>query len=169
MSLNDWLETADLKNEFEHEFKKSFQEEENKKSSGRAAVIDFSGTASSEIYKNSREFDKRLESCENLLSGKGGKFLIILEDLSRDWVEPLAIRIGVPVSVFALHRADPEDHFLGKARVPLGESPDRHFILAYQQPLPLKIYSKKRGVFEIPTIILFHLGTYTRRRQRIRH
>ncbi len=68
--------------------------------------------------------------------------LIVLQDLSREWVEALGPRLGIPVSVFALHWANPIDHINGEVRVPIGESPTRHFILSYRQSLPFWIDRK---------------------------
>lgn len=65
--------------------------------------------------------------------------LIVLEDLSRGWVEALGPSLNIPVSVFALHWANPIDHVGGAVRVPIGESPARHFILNYRQSLPFSI------------------------------
>lgn len=72
--------------------------------------------------------------------------LIVLEDLSREWVEALGPRLGIPVSVFALHWANPIDHVNGEVRVPIGESPTRHFILNYRQPLPFSILSRENEI-----------------------
>ena len=72
--------------------------------------------------------------------------LIILEDLSREWVEALGPRLGIPVYVFALHWADPTAHVNGELRVPIGESPARHFILSYQQSLPFCIKNRQNNI-----------------------
>ena len=72
--------------------------------------------------------------------------LIILEDLSREWVEALGPHLGIPVSVFALHWADPTEHVNGGLRVPIGESPARHFILSYRQSLPFFIKNRQNNI-----------------------
>ena len=69
--------------------------------------------------------------------------LIVLQDLSREWVEALGPKLHIPVSVFALHWANPLDHVNGKIRVPIGESPARHFILNYRQSLPFSIQGRE--------------------------
>ena len=74
------------------------------------------------------------------------KDLIILEDLSREWVEALGPELGIPVYVFALHWADPTDHVNGGLRVPIGESPARHFILSYRQSLPFFIKNRQNNI-----------------------
>ena len=72
--------------------------------------------------------------------------LIVLEDLSRERVEALGPQLGIPVSVFALHWADPTDHVNGGLRVPIGESPARHFILSYRQSLPFFIKNRQNNI-----------------------
>ena len=72
--------------------------------------------------------------------------MIILEDLSREWVEALGPRLGIPVYVFALHLADPSDHVNRGLRVPIGESPARHFILSYRQSLPFYIKNRQNKI-----------------------
>ena len=72
--------------------------------------------------------------------------LIVLEDLSREWVQALGPQLGIPVSVFALHWADPTDHVNGGLRVPIGESPARHFILSYRQSLPFFIKNRQNNI-----------------------
>lgn len=71
---------------------------------------------------------------------------IVLEDLSREWVEILGVLLSIPVSVFASHWANPIDHVAGDIRVPIGESPARHFILNYRQSLPFSILNRKHQV-----------------------
>ena len=73
-------------------------------------------------------------------------YLVNLEDLSREWVEALGPRLGIPVYVFALHWADPTDHVNGELRVPIGESPTRHFILSYRQSLPFFIKNRQNNI-----------------------
>ena len=76
----------------------------------------------------------------------GSDHMIILEDLSREWVEALGPRFGIPVSVFALHWTNPIDHVDGEVRVPIGESPARHFILNYRQSLPFSIEDRRNDI-----------------------
>ena len=72
--------------------------------------------------------------------------LIVPEDLSREWVEALGPQLGIPVYVFALHWADPTAHVTGGLRVPIGESPARHFILSYRQSLPFFIKNPQNNI-----------------------
>ena len=72
--------------------------------------------------------------------------LVVLEGLSADWTEPLSNSLGVPPSVISLHREWPGNHAAGKCRVPLGETPDRHAILRYRQPLPFRLRRKRKGM-----------------------
>lgn len=144
----EWWETSDPRKRLECEFRQCILNQKKSDSRGRVAVIDFS--SSSEVsfkeYKEPNDLGDRLYSWE---LKQEGRLLIILEDLSRAWIELLGPRLHVPVSVFALHWASPEDHILGRARVPLGESPDRHFVLTYQQPTRLRIQPKKKGLSRI--------------------
>ena len=89
---------------------------------------------------NSFMFDRIEEDSDEL---KNPDLLIVLEDLSREWVEFLGPLLGIPVSVFALHWANPIDHVGGEIRIPIGESPARHFILNYRQSLPFSIRGRK--------------------------
>lgn len=71
---------------------------------------------------------------------------IVLEDMSLEWVEILGPLLSIPVSVFALHWANPIDHVGSEIRVPIGESPARHFILNYRQSLPLSILERENNI-----------------------
>lgn len=71
--------------------------------------------------------------------------LIVLEDLSRDWVLVLGSKLNIPPSFFALHYTRPEDLLLGNVRIPLGRSRHRHAIFSYPQPLLTRISNKMRG------------------------
>ena len=93
--------------------------------------------------------DELLDDLELEIQGPDNhqaRYLIILEDLSREWVETLGPRLGIPVNVFALHRADPTGHVNGGLRVPIGESPARHFILSYRQSLPFFIKDRQNKI-----------------------
>lgn len=67
------------------------------------------------------------------------KQLIVLEDLGRDWVETIGKVFHVPPRVFALHWASPTHYKLSRARVPLGQPAEEHFVLPYSEILPFKI------------------------------
>jgi len=69
---------------------------------------------------------------------RDGVCLLIVEGLNRDVVEMLNVELQVPNYVFELHRMHPNDHVLGVSRIPVGESPNNHFILNYRQPLPFR-------------------------------
>jgi hypothetical protein len=116
-------------------------------SKGRAAML---------VHSTEESFIRRYERPSHLsadLNGsllqkvrKQGRILIVLEDLSSSWVEFLGPQLGIPVSVFALHWSNPIDHVSGEVQVPLGESPGRHFILNYRQPLPIVINGRENVV-----------------------
>ena len=93
-----------------------------------------------------RVFDKPEDLGREFFIGLGRRHLIVLEDISREWVECLGPRLGIPVSVFALHWANPIDHVNGEVRVPIGESPARHFILNYRQSLPFTILDRQTEI-----------------------
>jgi len=59
-------------------------------------------------------------------------------------VEALGPRLGIPVSIFASHWANPIDHVSGEVRIPIGTSPARHFILNYRQSLPFSITDRQK-------------------------
>jgi hypothetical protein len=59
--------------------------------------------------------------------------LIILEDLGVDWIETLVTELEVPLHFFAQHWAPPVFHNDRKVRVPLGQDPQYHFVLNYDQ------------------------------------
>ena len=98
-----------------------------------------------EYYFKPGELLEDLEEPEEPDSHRAG-YLITLEDLSREWVEALGPRLGIPVYVFALHWADPSDHVNRGLRVPIGESPARHFILSYRQSLPFYIKNRQNKI-----------------------
>jgi len=59
--------------------------------------------------------------------------LIILEDLGVNWIETFATELEVPLHFFAQHWAPPVFHNDRKVRVPLGQDPQYHFVLNYDQ------------------------------------
>lgn len=99
-----------------------------------------------------KEYLKPEELLDNLkLEIKGSdnhqaSYLIILDDLSREWVEALGPRLDIRVCVFAFHWADPTGHVNGELRDPIGESPARHFILSYRQSLPFFIKDRQNNI-----------------------
>ena len=97
------------------------------------------------VFKEFFKPGELLEDLEGSDSHRAG-YQIILEDLSREWVEALGPRLGIPVYVFALHWADPTGHVNGGLRVPIGESPARHFILSYRQSLPFYIKNRQNKI-----------------------
>lgn len=64
------------------------------------------------------------------------KQLVVLEDLGKDWVETVGKAFHIPPSVFALHWASPSLYKSGRARVPLGQPAEEHFVLPYSEILP---------------------------------
>lgn len=67
------------------------------------------------------------------------KQLIVLEDLNKDWVEVIGKTFQIPVRVFALHWASPSLYKRGRARLPLGQPAEEHFVLPYSEILPVDI------------------------------
>ena len=100
------------------------------------------------VFESADDFQTSLEawywSRDRSTSTKGT--LVVLEGLSADWTQPLLHYLDVPPSVISLHREWPGNHAAGKCRVPLGETPDRHAILRYRQPLPFRLRRKQKGM-----------------------
>ncbi|KAF9770843.1 hypothetical protein IL306_011554 [Fusarium sp. DS 682] len=111
---------------------------------GRAAIFDFTNNLPTSLFDDPAAFADSLRN--QFVSPKlaGVRLLVVLEGLSPDWTAPLETYLEVPPSVIALHREWPGDHATGKCRVPLGESPDRHAILRYRQPLPFRLRRKRK-------------------------
>lgn len=99
-----------------------------------------------EQFQEPEQLLRRLDHVNDHYRSFGAKHSIILEDLSREWVEKLGSRLDIPVYVFALHWADPTGHVNGELRVPIGESPARHFILSYRQSLPFFIKNRQNNI-----------------------
>jgi hypothetical protein len=131
---------------------------------GRAAWIEFnaSGIDSSSARRFEGEHGveelglllrKYLDPLQNddLMNGKECRGVIILEDLGSEWVSLLSSILGIPVSVFACHWALPEDHTLGRVRIPLGQDARYHFILNYVQDHAIRIPRKNKGRIRVPT------------------
>lgn len=83
------------------------------------------------------------------------KQLIVLEDLGRDWVEIIGKVFHVPPRVFALHWASPSFHQRGKARVPLGQPAEEHFVLPYSEILPLELKKSMLLLFSMTQVSAF--------------
>lgn len=92
------------------------------------------------------------------------KQLIVLEDLGRDWVETIGKAFHVPPPVFALHWASPTRYKSSRARVPLGQPAEEHFVLPYSEILPLKIKEGMLLIFSITQLLNFgvHVSNLTR-------
>lgn len=71
------------------------------------------------------------------------KQLVVLEDLGRDWVKTVGKAFHVPARVFALHWASPNLYKRGRARLPLGQPAEEHFVLPYSEILPFAIKDRK--------------------------
>jgi hypothetical protein len=144
--VRGWKRNA--KSQFELAFIRSLEaQDQTQASKGRAAVL---------VHSTKEPFSRRYEHPSRLSDDlkhrlfekiqKKGRILIVLEDLSSSWVEFLGSQLGIPVSVFALHWSNPIDHVSGEVRVPIGESPGRHFILNYRQSLPIVIEDKENVI-----------------------
>ena len=152
VGVEAWWDTVDWTSKLETRFKKDvLGQDDNQRQRGRAAILEFSGSeekasviATEENVVSTpqdlRDYLGKPSGFRNRLLGK----LIILEDLGRDWVEILGSIFDIPIQVFALHWANPDDHILGDARVPLGQSPNLQFVLNYRQSLALEMLDSKR-------------------------
>ena len=145
--VNEWWTTVNGMDDMELRFKDSvLRQGSGQRSRGRAAVIDvpFLRQGGYPIFSNPEDLAKHLEYVPYR------RRLVILEDLSRDWIEVLGPALNIPANVFALHYAKPDEHILGNVRIPLGKARHQHFILTYKQPLPIKIHSKRKGTGTSP-------------------
>jgi hypothetical protein len=141
-----WKRNA--RSQFELAFIRSLEaQDQSQAGKGRAAMLVYS-TEKSFITRYERPSQLSADLNNSLLQKvrKQGRILIVLEDLSSSWVEFLGPQLGIPVSVFALHWSNPIDHVSGEVQVPLGETPGRHFILNYRQPLPIVINGRENVV-----------------------
>ena len=128
--IEQWWNTRNTMSKAELDFKKAFEHENHSHERVKAMIL--SGKSNFIEIETPEKLPKVLSD-----------HLIVLQDLSREWVEALGPRLGIPVSVFALHWTDPIDHFNSEVRVPIGQSPTRHFILSYRQSLPFSIASRE--------------------------
>lgn len=119
---------------------------------GRAAICTRDKT---KVYttEEGEAFETDLETLANEIPynpSASDHTLIVLEDIGRHWIDILGPILGIPVYFFALHWAMPIKHLTGDIRLPAGQSPERHFILPYQQLLPFRITADLAGQW--PTI-----------------
>ena len=148
MSVQEWWGTLNRMSEAEVHFQRELDARHDKLPARkpRAMIIRERGrdTPITKEYLKPEELrhDLELQGSDNLQA----RYLIILEDLSREWVEALGPRLGIPVYVFALHWANPTGHVSGGLRVPIGESPARHFILSYRQSLPFFVKDRQNSI-----------------------
>jgi hypothetical protein len=148
-----WWDTIDLSSTLETEFQEAVNRQDDERAGrGKAAVVRFTHDGvcqPSEIPESPKELHRYLNWHLDKISmntESSPNCLVILEDLGRNWINVLGPTLQIPISVFALHWEKPEAHIQGDVRVPLGTSPDRHFILNYRQFLPLVISDKSRGL-----------------------
>jgi hypothetical protein len=64
------------------------------------------------------------------------RYLIVLEDLGRNWVELLGPYLKIPPYFFELHWANPLLHTMGMNRMPLGQDSQQIFVLGYTELHP---------------------------------
>lgn len=95
-----------------------------------AAVIDYSAKDASFATNNPLEVFKLLDMESNKDTSK---VLIILQDMSYDWVEMLGRKLSIPRSFFEAHFASPTKYDLCQIRPPLGQDPEYNFTLQYTQ------------------------------------
>lgn len=116
---------------------------EKEKNRGRAAIITGDGPLVWE--PTPKGLGKALKKIEHDTRHTNDSSLLILEDLGASWIEEIRGVLDIPAYVLALHWMHPDDHILGTAKVPLGQDPERHFILNYRQPLPFRVTRRESG------------------------
>lgn len=100
------------------------------------------------LFEDLNRFKEALETlprrCDRLAVPQFfDKQLVVLEDLGRDWVKTIGKAFHVPARVFALHWASPSLYKRGRARLPLGQPAEEHFVLPYSEILPFAINNRK--------------------------
>ena len=147
ISVQEWWGTMNLMSEAELYFERTVDARGDISTGKPKAMMVKERGRDTPITKEFLKSEELLDDFE--LQGSDnheGRYLIILEDLSREWVEALGPRLGIPVYVFALHWANPTGHVSWGLRVPIGESPARHFILSYRQSLPFFIKDRQNSI-----------------------
>lgn len=157
-SIPSWSLESGPRDEIESEFAESFESQtQAQRDSGRVAVIEFpvddnhkpyDGTDTAQIFSGPGGWESLERWISNLgLNSSSYKFrgLIILEDLGANYVSVLANRFRIPMSVFSNHWTLPDNHTLGRARVPLGQDARYHFVLNYVQEHSIIIPNKNKG------------------------
>jgi hypothetical protein len=130
--------------EFLRNLKNQTKEERNR---GRAAIITGGGTLV--LEHTPKGLGEALKKIEHDTKYTEDSSLLILEDLGASWIEEISDVLDMPAYVLALHWMHPNDHILGNAKVPLGQDPEKHFILNYRQPLPFRVIRRDPGKHDI--------------------
>ncbi|GAP89061.2 putative magnesium and cobalt transport protein [Rosellinia necatrix] len=171
--VSDWWFTLDTTSELEIEFKQSVDDQTTQQQiEGRALIIRFmdgggevAKTYHPETNKENKEIRGDLTEFKEALSSAAKSdesCLVILENLGKQWIESLGCALKIPGYFFALHWARPVDHILGQVSIPLGQSPERHFILNYRQSLPFRI--NQRNIDKTYQLDCHAIRTVTMRR-----
>lgn len=142
--IERWWGTINKRSKAEVDFKRSITDKNRIPSTRIQAKLFKASSPNIGICQTPKEllYHPWVESIDPSPEAKQSDLCIVLEDMSLEWVEILGPLLSIPVSVFALHWANPIDHVGGDIRVPIGESPARHFILNYRQSLPFSILER---------------------------
>lgn len=134
-SQDQWWESCDRHNHYEHEFHERVKgQSPDQQRRGRAEILSFGvGSVLRKQCSSSSEFLDGVLDCARFDNDQHR--LIIMEDLAKDWIDVLGPILRIPVFFFALHLQKIEYHDLGRARAPIGNPLQHHFILNYRQPL----------------------------------
>ncbi|OTB00348.1 hypothetical protein M426DRAFT_238267 [Hypoxylon sp. CI-4A] len=148
-SYGDWWASLDTTNDVENKFQSEICRESSR-TRGRAVIVKFSSDGrivnTPSVYNDVKpEFESELKQPTQNADKKVEGSLVILEDLDKSWVEVIGDALNIPPYFFALHWSLPSRNLLGRARLPLGQSPHRHFMLNYKQQMKLRVPRKIFG------------------------
>lgn len=133
----------------------------------RAAIYDFTTEPRPTLFEDAESFNSSLRHLDWAGRASPIRLLVVLEGLSPDWTAPLQEHLQVPPSVISLHKKWPSDHAAGNCRVALGESPNRHAILRYRQPLPFRVKEKQKGMVALTRSLPSSLMAATTNQRRL--
>lgn len=143
MEPHAWWDSIDKHSDLERKFRTEMQTprvpNKDEVTRSRVAILQFGneGHFDTQFCDNFETLKKYLPSPNE----RCAPILVILEDLDQAWVEQLGSTFRIPPYFFALHWALPLEHETGRAWLPVGQSPERHFIFRYNQMLPSRIVS----------------------------
>jgi hypothetical protein len=110
---------------------------------GRVTILDANSSVGNISFSHPAFLKQDFKTTKSIFHQQ----IIILEGLGGAWVEVLGKTFDIPLRLFAMHACNPLDFARRKLHLPIGESPERHFIMSCTEILSYEVKKKHTGDF----------------------